>query len=280
MSLRNFETSTNRGSPAHLYDFTYGDNLADVLKYTNADQDLGDYKAVAVGHDNVKSKGRGDAVEVKVNIAASSEIAELFKGGRLRRMVYLKIYRGHFASADDPAAWSDTVFDPHWYGRVVEYSRKGATMTITCSTLGAGMAKPALGYFYQRSCQHALYGTRCGADKSAATQSGIVITNTGVNSLTLTDGWKSTYTKSKFIGGMVEWDGPYGREYRTIMSVSGNTVNLDAHTDNLAVSDTVDVILGCPHTKAGCISLHDNILNYGGMPFIPLLNPINKNNHT
>ena len=40
------------------------------------------------------------------------------------------------------------------------------------------------------------------------------------------------------------------------------------------------VYLGCPHTLEGCETIHDNVVNYGGHPFIPVAsNPIGKNNH-
>jgi len=41
------------------------------------------------------------------------------------------------------------------------------------------------------------------------------------------------------------------------------------------------VVFGCPHTVGGCRRVHDNILNYGGQPYIPVgSNPVHKNNHT
>jgi len=283
MSVQAFENSRNRGSPASLFEFTYGDAPINALRYTNADLDVsfdGEmFTRETINHESVKSKGRGESVEVKVNVAASSPIAQLFKGGTLRRVVYLKIYKGHVVSPNDPSSWGVSAFEPHWYGRVMEHSRKGTTVILSCSTLGAGMQRPALGTFYQRSCQHVLYGLRCGADKTAATVATTVV-STGVNSLTVASGWEGGFTGSNFIGGMVEWDGIYGREVRSILGVNGDTFTLDANVDELSASDAVDVVLGCPHTLAGCGDLHSNLPNYGGMPYIPLTNPVNQNNHT
>jgi hypothetical protein len=85
---------------------------------------------------------------------------------------------------------------------------------------------------------------------------------------------------SNFVGGVLEWAGPYGAETRMIVGFSGGTVTVDGPLTDLAPGDPVNVLLGCQHVVASCVNLHNNIQNYGGTPYIPTKNPIGKNNHT
>ena len=53
---------------------------------------------------------------------------------------------------------------------------------------------------------------------------------------------------------------------------------------DLAVNDSVEVVVGCNHKAyaeddGDCQPLHDNILNYGGDRWIPLKNPIGTYNN-
>jgi hypothetical protein len=134
--------------------------------------------------------------------------------------------------------------------------------------------------FYQRECSFVLYGARCQANKAAATFPA-VIAGVGQRNLSITGtAWRGVRAEVDFVGGLLEWDGEYGRETRMITAVLDGLITLDGPAGELQIGDPVDVILGCPRVIASCVSLHDNILNYGGTPYIPLKNPINKNNHT
>ena len=70
------------------------------------------------------------------------------------------------------------------------------------------------------------------------------------------------------------------KETRTVAKVSnsGTEVSLRGSLRGLLVGATVGAVLGCGRNMQSCKTLHDNILNYGGQPFIPLDNPLSQKN--
>lgn len=284
MAVNDYEQSTERGQPVELYKFIFGANVGNEYRYTNAETDItfdGDvYTALPTERDQIATKGRGDSREISIEVPKSSAVSELFRIFPPGRVVNVIIYQGHIPNPDDPLDWSaDTNFGVIWTGRVLEASRKNNTTVLSCENSEAGMKRVGLRRHYQWACPLVLYGARCKADKAAATRAATVAAISG-NSVTLDPGWEGGNTARDFLGGLFEWDSSLGREYRTIIGASGDTLKLNATTSELAVSDAVDVILGCPHTLAGCRDIHDNAVNYGGQPWIPLKNPVGKNNHT
>ena len=283
MATNDYETSEDRGQPVELYQFVYGTEAGRDYRYTNAEQDIdynGDtYTALPVDRDRLKTKGRGESQEITIEVPMTSGVAELFRVFPPGRVVSVLIRQGHIANIDDPESWADDSFDVVWTGRVLQANRKKNSAVLTCENSEAGMKRVGLRRHYQWACPLVLYGTRCRADKAAATVVG-TIDSIAANAITLDAGWEGAFTATDFAGGLFEWDSPNGREYRTILSVSGDTLKLNATTVDLAVDDTVDIALGCPHTLAGCRDIHSNAVNYGGQPFIPLKNPVGKNNHT
>ena len=289
MAVEDYETSAYRGAPASLFEFWYGDAPATVFRYCNAVEDVvfgGEtYLAVPVDHGKVQAKGRGDTVTVEVKIATSSDVAQEFTGVLSRRVMYSKILKGHLRSLDDPGEWSSGsgTFEVHWIGRVSETKRSGRETTISCADLGSNLKQPMLGFYYQRSCQHLLYGTQCGADKSlfevTATVDSIPASSTGIR-VTMDAGWEGSYDDFRFVRGSLEWDSTEGPQVRMITEASGNALTLDAAPFDLSAGDTVKLYLGCARTTSACRSQFNNIVNFGGQPSIPLANPIGKNNHT
>lgn len=273
------------GAPVDLFEFIYGEGAGDRFTYTDAEEKVSHgglvYEPIAISRTAVKSGSRTkEGSELKVTVPASSEIAKMFQGISPRRVIFLRVYQGYIARASDYEALAATATPGlTWSGRVLERTRKKQTVELSCDTLGAGMKRPGLTKTYSRECQHVLYGPRCQADKTAASSSATVVSSSGVT-LELGSGWNGANGPVDYLGGMVEWDGEFGLESRMIVNVSADAVILDGPAPDLSAGSTVTVVLGCPRSMRACEQLHNNILNFGGCAFIPLDNPINKNNHT
>jgi len=284
MAVSDYETSTESGQPVELYKFIFGANVGNEYRYTNAEADItfdGDvYTALPTERDQIATRGRGDNREIAIEVPITSAVSELFRIFPPGRVVNVIIYQGHIANPDDPDVWTDDPqFGVVWTGRVLEANRKNNSTVLSCENSEAGMKRVGLRRHYQWACPLVLYGAKCRADKVVATRPATVASITG-NSITLTPGWEGGNEARDFLGGLFEWDSTLGREYRTIIGASGDTLKLSATPFELVVAQAVDVILGCPHTLAGCRDIHDNVVNYGGQPYIPLKNPVGKNNHT
>lgn len=286
MSIERIELSRNAGVPFELYEFTYGEGSGDIYTYTDSEKALSfqgaDYVPRAIARAAILSKGRQENSEIEVTVPRSSEIAGLFRGVAPRRVVFLRIFGGFLPGNDTPTAWSDDAGTASllWSGRVIEASPDGGESVLTCDTLGAGMKRPGLTRTYSRECAFPLFGDRCQASRAAATYPAEVAT-VASRSITISgSAWREPRTRANFVGGALEWVGPYGTETRQIVSYSGETITVDGPITDLAAAASVGVVLGCRRNMAACQTLHNNITKYGGTPFIPLENPVNKNNHT
>ena len=286
MSITKVENSRTSGIPFELYEFVYGDGTADRFGYTDAEKTLtlesDEYVPLAISRGAIKSKGRQKNGEMEIIVPRSSEIAGLFRGNAPRRVVFVRIFAGYLPGRDVPSAWSSesSTASLIWSGRILEASPKKGAVTLTCDTLGAGMRRVGLTRYYTRECPFILYGNRCGANRAAATYPGIVAT-VGAKTLTFTnDTWRAPREEVDFVGGILEWAGPFGTETRMVVSFKDGILTADGPITDVAVNDTVNVLLGCQRVTASCIALHDNITNYGGTPYIPVKNPIGQNNHS
>ena len=193
MALNDYETSRDRGQPVELYKFVYGEAEGRVYRYTNADQQMtvdGEvYKALPLQRDKIKTKGRGEGVEITVEVPLSSEISELFRIFPPGFVVALTIRQGHIPNSTDTEGYTDGgMFPVIWAGRVLESRRGDNTTTLNCKSSEAGMKHVGLRRHYQWGCPLVLYGPRCNANKSAATTTVAVEAVSG-NSVSLPGGW-------------------------------------------------------------------------------------------
>lgn len=290
MAYADYQGSRQDGQPVQLFLFRYGTQAAEIFAYSDHTEELtvdhgGSvgvviYTPVPIERDSITANGTLDKSAIKLNTDVGTDLAEIFRVYPPAAVVTLTIYEGHL---DDP----DGEFVVIWAGKVVAASRNGGELELSGEPVSTSMRRPGLRYHYQYGCPKALYSTGvlgCNASKVAATVTGTVLSMGGAT-VTLSPGWEGAFDPAKFLGGLLEWT-PAGAstDRRTIIRVSGDTLSLSGIPRNLAVSDSVDLVLGCNHnafTSEGgdCQGLHNNIVNYGGCKWIPLKNPIGSYNN-
>lgn len=276
MPFAQFEESRSLGSPTNLYLFRYGPNPTDVFTYCDSEYDIvfdtRTYRAVPIDREAINAKTTLDKNELEIRMPQTTDLAELFRYYPPSEVVTLTIYQGH---ADDP----DQQWIVAWSGRVLGFAIEGNEARYTCEPISSSMRRPGLRRHYGYGCPHRLYGAQCGANKAVATRT-VVVAELFSNAIRLPADWDTTPRKQKYVGGMVEWTGNGQTERRTILDVqSENTLLLAGPVRSLSVGSTVTVILGCDHTMGDCANLHNNIVNFGGQPYIPLKNPVGIRNN-
>lgn len=274
MSLSTFENSRARGRPVNLFLIRYGVEAGSYYAYTDSTEQIVHggitYVSVAIQRGAIVVKGTMDKADFEVRLDMSLPVAELFRVYPPANVVTLIVKQGHIG---DP----DNQFLTVWAGRVVSSKREPPEVILNCESVRTMMRRLGLRRHYQYSCAHVLYGPRCRADKAAATSSRTVASVSG-NRITLPAGWNGAFGTSQFVGGMIEWVNAAGEtEVRSIIRIATNTLTLSGMPVGLAAGDTVSVIRGCARTMAAC-NLHNNILNFGGCPFIPTENPVRRLN--
>ena len=286
MAFEDFEESASEGQPIQLFLFRYGTEPNEYYGYTDADLDAPDipltvasidYYPVPISRDAIESDGTLDRAALKIETDIGTELAEIFRVYPPTHVVTCVIAQGHVG---DP----DSEFVVVWAGRIVAANRSKSKLMLTGEPVSTSLRRPGLRRHYQIGCMHQLYGPQCGADKESKTVTATVDSITGA-SVTLDAGWNGAFAAAKFLGGLFEWPAPGGSiERRTILRVTGNTLMLSGLPQDLAVNDSVEVVVGCNHKAyaeddGDCQPLHDNILNYGGDRWIPLKNPIGTYNN-
>jgi hypothetical protein len=281
MSFAPYEESAESGQPVQLFLFRYGPLTAEYYAYTDHYGALTvssiAYEPVPIERDAIDANGTLDKSNLTVRLDIGTELAELFRVYPPPNVVSLVIAAGHVG---DP----DSQFIVSWAGRVVGATRDGSELVLSCEPVSTSMRRPGLRRHYQIGCMHQLFGPQCQADKDAATVASTVSSISGAT-VTLPGGWNGAFAAEKFLGGLLEWT-PAGSstDRRTILRITGNVLSLSGIPRNLDVADAVDVVLGCNHKAyaedgGDCQPLHNNILNYGGCRWIPLVNPIGTYNN-
>jgi uncharacterized phage protein (TIGR02218 family) len=277
MSFDDKQASRSESVPFSLFHFQWGPGVDDVYLYTNAERPIqigGDiYTSIPIKRGKIKRAGGLDRSTLNVEVPGSSEIASLFKGQPPSQVVNLTIYKGEL---DDPSKEVRVV----WVGRVLGSTVKGQVATLRCEPVSTMMRRPGLRRHYQYGCPHVLYGSKCKADKAAATRTTTVQSVNGAE-ITLPGGWNGVTDQEKFVGGYATWTNPSGQPERlsVVAATNADVVILENKPRGLAAGDSIQVLLGCNHTLLDCRQLHNNALNYGGHPWIPTENPVGiKNN--
>ena len=272
MSFAELEESRQDGVPANLYLFRFGTSPNAFHAYTDADLPIVfegiTYEPVPISRTAVSASGTLDKSALTVTTPINTGVAELFRVYPPAQVITLIIRHGHVGDAE---------FLVHWSGRVLSSEREGSEINFTCEPIGTSMRRSGLRRHYQLGCPHVLYGPRCKANKVLATIERETLTVAG-NLVNFALGWNGATSPSKYLGGLLEWDGPNGMEARTILRIIDNIqLYLSGPTTGLTPNTMVRIVLGCNHQMSDCQTVHANIHNYGGQPYIPTKNPINTN---
>lgn len=285
MTFSAYESSVEDGGPIQLYRFVYGTEAGEYFAYTSStEQQIVDhggsvgvitYEPIPIERGSIVSNGTLDKSAIKIGLDVGNDLAELFRVYPPSSVVQLTIYEGHI---DDP----DGEFVVIWAGRIVQASREGSELQLSGEPISTQLRRAGLRRNYQYGCPHALYSDACGASRAAATVSATVSAIDGTV-VTLASGWEGAFSAAKFLRGTLEWT-PSGQttQRRTIIRIDGDDLSLSGLPVALAALDSVDVVLGCNHRAfaadgGDCEGLHDRLVAYGGQPWIPLKNVVNKN---
>ncbi|ESQ85391.1 hypothetical protein AEAC466_04280 [Asticcacaulis sp. AC466] len=275
MSLNAMENSRYKGKPINLYLFTFGDGPNDYYGYTTADTQIiyggHVFETMPITRDSVTASGKLDKAEMTVKTDVVTGAARLFANWAPSSVVQLTIFQGHAG---------DLNFQVCWAGRITSVSRANGEVSFGAEPVTTSLSRLGLRRNYQYGCPHVLYGHGCFASEAAGTVTATV-SAVATPTVTLNAGWNGAKDRTRFINGKFEWVDADGRtNIRAVLAlVSDNKLRLNGKVNNLLVGQTVKVKLGCRHDMADCEETHNNILNYGGQPWIPTSNPTGiKNN--
>ena len=151
-----------------------------------------------------------------------------------------------------------------WKGRVTAVVDQGREVEIVAESLATEARRPGLFAKYQLLCRHVLFGEGCGVDPGAFSYAGNV---SAISGLSVTVPGLDGAADGFYTGGYVLFE---SGDYRMITSHAANTVAIYTTSPGLEVGHTANVFAGCNHTRQVCADTFNNLLNFGGFPWMPI----------
>lgn len=267
MSFGSYEGNDRQGGIVTLYRFSISDT--DRICYNDGDDieyfEDNKYEKIAISRSDIASEGSLNKQSMDVVVPENSEIAMIFRFYPPSYVVTLEIFEGHF---DD----RERHFVQIWEGRVLNARVEDDKTTLSCELASTSLRRIGLRRNYQRQCPHDLYGPGCRATKTE-----ITLTAIRYEKQVLVTTEPENFSPEMFATGVMTWVGSNGRkEIRSIVgaSVDGGEVTFVLGGPVLSQPSQIKATKGCLHNERTCVEWHDNILNFGGQPWIPERNPI------
>lgn len=261
------ELSLHGGEPVELYQFVYATK---AWRYTSADEQQTHlanlYTPAEIKRSSVDQSQDINRNNLKLDVHGSLDVAQLFIVYPPAEPLMLTIFRQHRTDAG-----SETV--AIWQGRVLGVEWKNNVAVMTCESVFTSLKRAGLRRHYQASCPHVLYGTRCNVVKSSYETIDAVSSIAG-NVVTVSAA--ASQVDGYYDGGVLVFvDGEAVTHKRAILDHTGQNLTLTNSIVGLTTSDNVTVIAGCGHNLSDCENKFNNLVNYGGFPFVPGVNPFN-----
>ena len=234
--------------------------------FTSADRDIvynGElYKAIPIGRSAPEGGKDLNRANLDVELPRDNPLADTFLRYIGDAVTSVTVYQ--METEEDVYVF--------WRGRVASSKPNKDKLKLECESVFTSLRRPGLRARYQRNCRHTLYGSGCGLNKEGFKVEG---TYSSLIDKTLVTNFAGGYPNGYFNGGMARAPDGSGRY---ILSHVGNTIVLSRGLERLeetgVVNETVVALFpGCNHTRGDCVNKFNNLLNYGGFPWIPNKNP-------
>lgn len=260
MTYAAFETSVHAGEPVELLRFSRG---LESWRYTSSDGTFAHlsetYEPYPFSRPEASqtveiAKGRLD-----FRTPVDTPVVKVLLHESMISIVELTIYRRHRGDAE---------VTEFWHGYVAGIQLEGSEAIVSCEQFAAGIRRIGRQRPAQRLCPHALFDGGCGLTAAAYGVTGTLISAAGS---TLVSGVFASQPDGWWVGGMIS----AGNTMRMIVEHAADTVSLTSAIPGLAADAAFTVYPGCDHLAATCNSKFANIVNFGGLPWLPLKNPFN-----
>lgn len=219
----------------------------------------------------IPDAGKAAKSEFRIVLPLSDAFATLFLTPSWSRTA-VQVWRGFSNDVDGEVI-------SQFKGQVVSSApQQEGTMTVVCMTDMAALEAVGLSAVIQRPCRHVLYGRGCGlalADWQTSLEvSGISMDGRAVEVVYGAGSTGPSVEDDYYLGGLLEYGGAFywiTDQADGLLTLEAPARGLLADIEALGTGDpipTVKVAPGCPLTKSICAARFDNLLNFGGFPYI------------
>jgi len=277
MAFDDQEISTEGGAPIELYKIEGADSFYYTSSATEFTFEGNTYIPVSMSRSGPVISPKTTSGGLALKVPFNDPFAARYLGGVPPAPDRITIYQVHL---------SDSVQEvrPFWSGLVSAVKFSGETATISIGGVLARTSMQIPSNTFSWSCNHVLYGKRCKVIEreyefqftvNSVSSDGITLTLSDADSEN-TPQTEITDAPAYFNGGRLDPGVPGSQRMivRMEMDTPGNyTAVLMVPISGLNAGDVLIISAGCDRSLGTCYSRFNNIVNYGGFPFIPTLNP-------
>lgn len=259
------EASVHDAEPIECYEFvgsyqTYRYTSSDLTVIVNGQT----FVPLAMKRSNIKvGTYEDDQTQLEVELPISCSLVKDYGFQVTPPRLLLNLYRVH-RGTDFATDWAIV-----WKGLVSNCAvTNNKAKLLIPSVFGAAMSGSIPSVYYQTPCNHVLFDFGCKIPR-AANMITTTITAISGNNVELAD--NGGKPDGFFIGGEVA-DIEHN-DRRMIIGHAGNNLTVNYPFSNLKIGANVEVTRGCDHGfSTDCKLKYDNQINFGGTPFIPIVN--------
>lgn len=219
------------------------------------------YRPVAVTRSRIKAGTQEDkGLALDLEIPFDTEVVLDYAYSQTPPKLLLEIYR---QQSREP-----TAFSLYWRGLVRGFQVTDRVAKIQVpSIFSLALQGVVPSVYYQSTCNHVLYNERCTISRAANKFDTIVggVAGTTINLPT------SPTTDGDLAAGEIV-NNRTG-ERRLILSNVGTVLTVGYAFVDIRPGDNITLYRGCDHSLATCKAKFNNVINFGGHPYIPPDNP-------
>lgn len=269
MTFDAFETSVEDGNIIELYQFTQGPV---VTRLTNFSEDVvyagSSWTTTQITREDIAKAIESSVNELKIFMPITQPIAASFIPNVPGKQIDIVIYRAHFT---DPLEQLLVVYE----GFLAQAEFDGDLLaTITVQPFTNVFKRTGPRFVYSSLCNNVLYDAGCKVVKGANKHTDLV-SGQDLTARTITVNGLSGMGAGWAVGGFAAFPAGGNDDQRMIVEQAGDTVTLLSNFSEDILTFQIDVFAGCAHDINTCLVKFNNVINFGGFPYVPLKNPFN-----
>ena len=266
MAFSDNEESVRLSQPTELFRFEYG--IDQYLYYTHYHEDIAlsatqVYKSTQIKRGTNASMTQTSKSDLTITVARDETISEIFNDD-FTRVINLTIWRVQ----PDYTGSSNRIVT--WSGRIVDYIYKDDELEIRTESVFTSLRRLGVTRTFSQNCPYTLFDNQCGATRGNYVH-GMQIGTNDRKTLTVADaaGFENNY----FGGGYLELNLSGKIQRRSIVSHVGDQIVLNYPLPDFDEGIQGIFYAGCDRQLGTCKNKFNNLLNFGGFPFVPTKNP-------
>lgn len=270
MTHASVSASRADGVPVLLFTFTYSGGTFHRSTALRPITVLGNtYTPLAISAGQLESRGdlEPDGQIIPINLEITDTLVQLYVDYPPSEPVDVEVREHHLGQTEAPLLWLGEISD-----LIVNENDANLKLAPVTEFFADDLGERT----WSLLCPHTLYDAdTCRASKAAATVTAVV-DSIGGNTVNLPANWHGSFQFFKFTRGEASWTNAQGAtEIRRITATSATSVVLTTDPRDLLPGATITLALSCNRRGIGgdCELVHNNIVNFGGHPWISLISP-------